>query len=105
MTIEEVLALPFVSPNDVSFVKSGARQSIDGWRDDKFPRNIAWRTDSVELLTELVSTGRALAYVPDFWAAKKDLMVLDIVNCEFVCKAQVYGSFRTGSPYTKNLTI
>ena len=87
--IEEVLAFPFASPNHPLLGQVGLKQSVDGWRDDKFPRKVEYRTSSLKLLEELVLGGTALAYLPDYFITGKEMEILKISGCPYACKQTI----------------
>lgn len=87
--IETILEHSFVSPDNPVLGQVGARQSLDGWRDDRFPRKIAFLTSSLKIMEELVSSGKALAYLPDYYGQKLNVSVLKTTGCNYVCKQKV----------------
>jgi DNA-binding transcriptional LysR family regulator len=94
VAIEEVLTHDFVSPNDAIYGKTPPASSIDGWRDDKFPRKMRWRVESAALLTGLLSRGKALAYIPEFWLEEHSLARVVTRGCDYVCRMPVFVSTR-----------
>jgi DNA-binding transcriptional LysR family regulator len=87
--VEEVLKHPFVSPNNPLLGKVGLKQSLDGWRDDQFPRKVEYLTSSLKLLEEIVSSGKAIAYLPDYYCENSKLQVLKISGCPYSCVQKV----------------
>lgn len=87
--VEKVLEYPFVSPNHPLLGKVGLKQSLDGWRDDQFPRRVDFLTSSLKLLEELVIQGKALAYLPDYYAKRIGAEVLKISGCPYSCSQKV----------------
>ena len=87
--IERVLEFPFVSPNHPLLGRVGLKQSLDGWRDDQFPRRVEYLTSSLKLLEEFVVQGHALAYLPDYFAKKINVEVLKITGCPYSCSQKV----------------
>ncbi|MGZ3696217.1 MAG: LysR family transcriptional regulator [Bdellovibrionota bacterium] len=87
--IERVLEFPFVSPNHPLLGKVGLKQSLDGWRDDQFPRKVEYLTSSLKLLEELVGQGRAIAYLPDYYVNHMEAEVLKISGCPYYCSQKV----------------
>jgi hypothetical protein len=63
----------------------GLKQSLDGWRDDQFPRRVEYLTSSLKLLEEFVTQGRALAYLPDYYANRIGAEALKISGCPYTC--------------------
>ena len=89
LPVEDVLRHPFVSPNHPLLGKVGLKQSLDGWRDDQFPRKVEYLTSSLKTLEELVTTGRAIAYLPDYFCENLNLEVLKITGCPYTCSQKV----------------
>lgn len=89
LPIAEVLEFPFASPTNPLLGKVGAKQSLDGWRDDQFPRKIEYRTSSLKTLEEFVLGGRAIAYLPDYFCESLDLVPLRISGCPYSCVQKV----------------
>lgn len=87
--VSEVLQHPFVSPSSPLLGKVEARQSLDGWRDDKFPRRVDYLTSSLKLLEELVVGGRALAYLPAYFGESLALKALKISGCPYSCQQKI----------------
>jgi DNA-binding transcriptional LysR family regulator len=87
--VEEVLKHAFVGPSYALLGKVGAKQSLDGWRDDKFPRKIVYQTSSLKILEELVTRGQALAYLPDYFAQKLKAEVLNVSGCPYTCQQKI----------------
>jgi DNA-binding transcriptional LysR family regulator len=58
--------LPFVTP--VTPIKGLPHKAkgLDGWPDDKLPRNIVFRVDLMESALDLCRRGLAVAYLPKF---------------------------------------
>lgn len=91
--IEDVLGHSFVSPNSAFLGKVGPKQSLDGWRDDKFQRKIQYRSSSLKLIEEMVTRGEALAYLPNHVATPfvdaKSWQVLNVIGCPYSCKQKI----------------
>jgi DNA-binding transcriptional LysR family regulator len=87
--IEKVLEHSFVSPNHPLLGKVGLKQSLDGWRDDQFPRKVEYLTSSLKILEEIVARGRALAYLPDYFVKRIDVAPLKISGCPYSCIQKV----------------
>lgn len=87
--VEEVLKHAFVSPSNPLLGEVGRKQSLDGWRDDRFPRRVEYRTSSLKILEEFVATGRAIAYLPDYYGENTGLRVLRVSGCPYTCEQRV----------------
>ncbi len=87
--VEDLLKYPFVSPTHALLGQVGAKQSLDGWRDDRFPRKIDYRTSSLKTLEEFVVSGAAVAYLPDYFCENKALQTLKISGCPYACTQKV----------------
>ncbi len=91
--IEKLLQHEFISPNRSILGEVGNKQSVDGWRDDKFKRIINFRSSSLKLIEEMVSQGKALAYLPDYLAEpyinSKQWVVLKVTGCPYSCYQKI----------------
>ena len=89
LPVQEVLKYPFVSPSHPLLGKVGLKQSLDGWRDDQFPRRVDYLTSSLKLLEELVVGGQAIAYLPDYFSEKLEVEILKITGCPYSCVQKI----------------
>ena len=90
IAVEEVLKHSFVSPNLPLFGQLGLKQSLDGWRDDRFPRKVTYLTSSLKILEELVASGQAIAYLPDYFLDSPiGLTELRISGCPYTCSQKI----------------
>ncbi|MCB9091199.1 MAG: LysR family transcriptional regulator [Halobacteriovoraceae bacterium] len=92
--ISTVLQYPFVLPNEYMLGKTKENQSADGWRDDKFPRIISYQASSIKILESLVLSGKAIAYLPNYFAQNLDVGILDIEGCPYFCEQKIYAVCR-----------
>ncbi|MFZ6735886.1 LysR family transcriptional regulator [Undibacterium sp. Ji42W] len=89
-TSSQVLVHDFVSPARSLFCGKQRGKHSDGWRDDQFPRRIAYWIDDLQLLLAMVRSGKALAYLPDFALDDADLVRLEVTDCGFQCVEEVH---------------
>ncbi|MBC7540984.1 MAG: LysR family transcriptional regulator [Bacteriovorax sp.] len=91
--VEKLLQFEFVSPNKPILGEVGNKQSLDGWRDDKFKRIINFRSSSLKLIEEMVTQRLTLAYLPDYLAKpyinSKQWVVLKVVGCPYSCHQKI----------------
>ena len=87
--VADVLKYPFVSIDAPILGGTGKSQSLDGWRDDKFPRRIDFVVSSLRLLEELVVNATAIAYLPAYFAEQIQVGALKISDCPYSCKQSV----------------
>jgi DNA-binding transcriptional LysR family regulator len=87
--IDEILKHPFVAPESAILGKITKAGSIDGWRDDKFPRQIKYKVCGLKLMESLIHNGMALGYLPDYFVASSGLIPLKISGCPYSCHQTV----------------
>lgn len=87
--VDELLKYGFVSPNHPLLGKVGVKQSLDGWRDDEFPRKIEYLTSSLKILEQIVSSGKAIAYLPEYFGKTQDFDVINVVGCPYTCNQKI----------------
>ncbi len=87
--VEDVLKHSFVSPDQALLGRVTTSASLDGWRDDKFPRSIQYRASGLKVMEELIGQGHAIAYLPDYFVQSLDLIPLNITGCPYSCHQTV----------------
>jgi DNA-binding transcriptional LysR family regulator len=90
VSIEKLLQYPFVSPSNPLLGKVGLKQSLDGWRDDQFPRKVEYLTSSLKILEEIVFSGKAIAYLPDYFCEKSRIEALKVSGCPYSCVQKIW---------------
>ncbi len=87
--VEEVLKHAFVIPENAILGKIHSSASMDGWRDDKFKRNQKYLTSSLKMIEQLIASGEALAYLPDYYLKQLDFVPLKITGCPYTCRQNI----------------
>lgn len=87
--VERVLEHAFVSPSQPILGRVGLKQSLDGWRDDRFTRKVSFLTTSLAVLESIVTGGKALAYLPDHYASRIDVLPLTVTGCPYSCHQKI----------------
>ena len=87
--IDEILKFPFVSPDMAILGKISKASSIDGWRDDKFPRQIKYKVCGLKLMENLIQDGLALGYLPNYFVESTGLIPLKISGCPYSCQQTI----------------
>lgn len=87
--VEELMKHSFVTPDSAVLGKISKSDSIDGWRDDKFPRNIKYRVCGLKLMENLIHEGAALAYLPDYFVKSSELQTLKVTGCPYTCQQTI----------------
>jgi len=64
--------------------------SCDGWRNDIFPRKLSIIANDFSVLGQIVKSGQALAYLPDYLLKEHDLVQLSISDCQYHCHEQIF---------------
>jgi DNA-binding transcriptional LysR family regulator len=89
LPVATVLQYPFVCPDQAILGRVGEGQSADGWRDDRFPRRIGFVAASLHLIEELVVSGTAVAYLPDYFVEEIPAAALKVSDCPYTCRQTV----------------
>lgn len=87
--VEEVLKHSFVLPDSAVLGKIAKSDAIDGWRDDKFPRQIKYKVCGLKLMENLLHEGVAVAYLPDYFVKSTGLQVLNVAGCPYTCQQTI----------------
>lgn len=89
ISIDEVLKYPFVAPDSSFLGKISQTSSLDGWRDDRWPRDIRFRVSSVKLMEILVLKGMAVGYWPEYLVKNSGFLPLNISDCSYSCRQSI----------------
>lgn len=87
--VEEILQHAFVSPDTAILGKIVKSASSDGWRDDKFPRQIKYKVCGLKLMENMIQSGLALGYLPDYFVESSGLVPLKVSGCPYSCHQTV----------------
>lgn len=87
--VEELLKHGFVAPEMAILGKITKSSSIDGWRDDKFPRWIQYKVCGLKMMENLIQAGMALGYLPDYFIEGSGLVALKVSGCPYTCHQTV----------------
>lgn len=88
--LERILEHPFVSPDTAILGRIPKSIGTDGWRDDRFPRRIAYKARGLKLIENLVRDGLALGYLPDHFIESAGLEAIRVTDCPFSCRQTVH---------------
>jgi DNA-binding transcriptional LysR family regulator len=94
VTTDLLAQFPFACPSISPFCGIERGVGSDGWRDDVYPRNIAYRCNEFSILLSLVQQGQALAFVPDFIAKQFGLSVIEVTDCDYVCQEHMFLTYK-----------
>ena len=83
--VEEILKYPFALPESAMFGRIAKSTSVDGWRDDKFPRQIKYKVSGLKLMENLIHEGLALGFLPDYFIKSSELIPLKVSGCPYSC--------------------
>ena len=72
----------FVCPTSSPFCGLVRGVGSDGWRDDRWPRQIGYRTNEFSTLLAIVRQGLALAYLPDFLVVSEGLKSVEVAGAD-----------------------
>jgi DNA-binding transcriptional LysR family regulator len=72
------------------FELGAANVSADGWRDDKFPRKIGLRAESIESALRAVEAGLYISYLPEAIAENRKLFPIKVTGCPYKCETDVF---------------
>ena len=87
--MDDLLQHSFVSASHPLLGKVGQKQSLNGWRDDLFPRKVEYLTSSLKILEEIVVSGKAIAYLPEYFGSRLELEVIKVLGCPYTCNQKI----------------
>ena len=80
LTLDDVLSFTFVTPDVSPYCGEARGIGCDGWNNQFYPRKLQIIANDYSVLTQLVRSGQALAYLPDYWLREHALHPLSIKN-------------------------
>ncbi|WP_413291041.1 LysR family transcriptional regulator [Bdellovibrio sp. HCB337] len=87
--VEELVTHPFVTPDSAVLGKIAKSDSLDGWRDDKFPRLNRFKVCGLKMIENLIDEGMALGYLPSYFIEGTDLRALKVSGCPYTCQQTI----------------
>lgn len=98
--VASLLKYSFVSPTGAYFgLQIADDRAADGWREHIFPRKIAYRTADLSIIDGLLTSGKAIAYLPDFYIKQKKYVTLNVIDCPYVADFSFYLVYRKDGSY------
>ena len=64
--MKDIHSVPFAAPAIPVDGSPTQVKGLDGWPDDKFPRNLKYKVDMMEAALELCRLGKCVMYIPSF---------------------------------------
>ncbi len=89
VSVHDVLDHDFVCPREGLLGTFQKQRASDGWSDRTYPRRIAYRATGLAVLIDIVRSGLALAYLPDYIIKRYSLETMSIPDCNYVCRQDV----------------
>ncbi|MCW8878847.1 MAG: LysR family transcriptional regulator [Kangiellaceae bacterium] len=81
VSIQEVLNHSFAVPSISPYCGEARGVGCDGWQNQIFPRKQNIVVDDYSILSQIVRSGQALAYLPDYWLRECSLVQVEISDC------------------------
>ncbi len=89
ISVDEVLKHSFVVPQSTILGRISKATSVDGWRDDKFPRLVKYKSCGLKVMENILQEGLALGYLPDYYVEAAGLVPIKVSGCPYSCKQSV----------------
>lgn len=88
--VENVLKFEFVGFLNKDIFEQASAVSADGWRDDKFPRKLGLKAESIEAALRSIEDGLYLSYLPEAIATNRAMLPLKISGCPYKCETEIF---------------
>jgi DNA-binding transcriptional LysR family regulator len=89
--VDEVLKHEFVSFSQAIFGGALAYAGAgDGWRDDKFPRKIGMKTESIGVALQAIESGKYLGYLPPALTRSPEVAALNVTGCPYTARTDSF---------------
>lgn len=86
---EELLEHSFITPNTSPYCGENRGIGCDGWQNQVHPRKLNMVANDYSILGQIVKSGQALAYLPDFWVRELGLVALFVADDTYQCKEEI----------------
>jgi len=83
--LQALLGYAFATPNISPYCGESRGIGCDGWQNQIFPRKLQMVVNDYSVLTQLVRSGMALAYLPDYWLREWGLVRINVTDCPYQC--------------------
>lgn len=90
INLTELVKFPFAAPDTSPFCGEQSGVGCDGWQVPKLARYIKWVVNDYAVLSQLVKSGLALAYLPDYIVREWQLVALSTCPDNLAYTEQVY---------------
>ncbi|KZN62393.1 hypothetical protein N473_19260 [Pseudoalteromonas luteoviolacea CPMOR-1] len=90
ISLTELIKFPFAAPDTSPFCGEQRGVGCDGWLAPKLARHIKWVVNDYAVLSQLVKSGLALAYLPDYIVREWQLTALPTCPDNLAYSEQVY---------------
>lgn len=88
VSTNELLQHNFVAPNISPYCGENRGVGCDGWQDNIHPRKLTLIANDYAVLGQIVKSGQALAFLPDFWIRELGLVSIDTDEC-YHCEEKI----------------
>ena len=85
VSIHEMLEYPFVTPSISPYCGESRGVGCDGWQNKVFPRRMQMITNDYGVMSQLIRSGQALGYLPDYWLREWSLTRIRATDCPYHC--------------------
>lgn len=89
VTTEALLEYSFIAPNTSPYCGENRGLGCDGWQNTAFPRKLNMVANDYAVLGQIVKSGQALAYLPDFWIRELNLLPIEISDNPYQCQEEI----------------
>lgn len=79
-TTAELLQHNFIGPDTSPYCGENRGIGCDGWQNQLHPRKLNMVANDYAVLGQIVKSGQALAYLPDFWIRELDLVPIEVTD-------------------------
>lgn len=80
ITTAELLQHSFIGPDTSPYCGENRGIGCDGWQNQLHPRKLNMVANDYAVLGQIVKSGQALAYLPDFWIRELDLVPIEVAD-------------------------
>lgn len=86
---DELLEHSFITPDTSPYCGENRGIGCDGWHNKRQPRKLTMVANDYAVLGQIVKSGQALAYLPDFWIRELGLVAIEVSDTPYQCQEEI----------------
>lgn len=87
--MNDILQYPFATTSISPYCGENRGIGCDGWQNHLYPRKLKLVVNDHSVLSQIIGSGQALAYLPDYCVREWNLVPVNVIDCSYSCQEQI----------------